>query len=85
MSPLRAGVGLLATRLGVPVVPVRIDGLFERKVEDSKWARPGEIKVTIGAPVKFSDATPAEEIARDLQQRVAMLEEKAPRLNDEVE
>jgi len=76
MSPFRAGVGLLATRLGVPVVPVRIAGLFERKVEDSKWARPGEIKVTIGAPVKFSDATPAEEIARDLQQRVAMLEQE---------
>jgi 1-acyl-sn-glycerol-3-phosphate acyltransferase len=74
MSPFRAGIGLLATRLGVPVVPVRIDGLFERKVEDSKWARPGEIKVAIGAPVNFSEATPAEEIARDLQNRVTALE-----------
>ena len=74
MSPFRAGIGLLATRLGVPVVPVRIDGLFERKVEDSKWARPGEIKVAIGAPVNFSEATPAEEIARDLQKRVTALE-----------
>jgi len=78
MSPFRAGIGLLATRLGVPVVPVRIDGLFERKVEDSKWARPGEIKVGIGAPVKFSEATPAEEIARDLQQRVEVLKKEAP-------
>lgn len=76
MSPFRAGIGLLATRLGVPVVPMRIDGLFERKVEDSKWARPGEIKVAIGAPVNFSEATPAEEIAQDLQKRVAGLEEK---------
>jgi long-chain acyl-CoA synthetase len=75
MSPFRAGIGLLATRLGVPVVPVRIDGLFERKVEDSKWARPGEIKVGIGALAKFSDETPAEEIAQDLQKRVAALEE----------
>jgi long-chain acyl-CoA synthetase len=74
MSPFRAGIGLLATRLGVPVVPMRIDGLFERKVEDSKWARPGEIKVAIGVPVNFSDATPAEEIAQELQKRVAALE-----------
>jgi long-chain acyl-CoA synthetase len=74
MSPFRAGIGLLATRLGVPVVPVRIDGLFERKVEDSKWARPGEIKVAIGAPVNFSETTPAEEIAQDLERRVAALE-----------
>ena len=79
MSPFRAGIGLLATRLGVSVVPVRLDGLFERKVEDSKWARPGEIKVTIGVPVNFSDTTPAEEIARDLQQRVAALETGASR------
>jgi long-chain acyl-CoA synthetase len=76
MSPFRAGIGLLATRLGVPVVPMRIDGLFERKVEDSKWARPGEIKVAIGAPMNFSEATPAEEIAQDLQKRVAALEER---------
>jgi long-chain acyl-CoA synthetase len=79
MSPFRAGIGLLATRLGVPVVPVRLDGLFERKVEDSKWARPGEIKVTIGTPVSFSETTPAEEIARDLQQRVAALAAEAKR------
>jgi long-chain acyl-CoA synthetase len=76
MAPFRAGIGLLATRLGVPVVPVRLDGLFERKVEDSKWARPGEIKVAIGAPVNFSDTTPAEEIARNLQQRIAALKEE---------
>jgi long-chain acyl-CoA synthetase len=73
MNPFRAGIGLLATRLRVPVVPVRIDGLFERKVEDSKWARPGQIQVAIGAPVEFSETTPAEEIARELERRVAEL------------
>jgi long-chain acyl-CoA synthetase len=73
MSPFRAGIGLLATRLRVPVVPVRIDGLFERKVEESKWARPGEIKVTIGTPLEFNETTPAEEIAQDLERRVADL------------
>ena len=78
MNPFRAGIGLLATRLRVPVVPVRLDGLFERKVEDSKWARPGEIKVTIGQPVNFSETTPAEEIARELQRRVAELAPKSP-------
>jgi long-chain acyl-CoA synthetase len=73
MKAFRAGIGLLATRLRVPVVPVRIDGLFERKVEESKWARPGQIKVTIGAPVTFGETTPAEEIARELERRVAEL------------
>ena len=76
MSPFRAGIGLLATRLRVPVVPVRLDGLFERKVEESKWARPGQIKVTIGVPVSFAETQPAEEITRDLESRVAALEVK---------
>ena len=76
MSPFRAGIGLLATRLRVPVLPVRLDGLFERKVEESKWARPGQIKVTIGTPVSFAETQPAEEITRDLESRVAALEVK---------
>lgn len=73
MNPFRAGVGLLAARLRVPVVPVRIDGLFERKVEESKWARPGQIKVTVGAPLRFGETMPAEEIARELERSVAAL------------
>lgn len=76
MGPFRTGIGLLATRLRVPVVPLRIDGLFERKVEETKWAWPGQIKVTVGAPVSFSETTPPEEIARELERRVAEL---APR------
>ena len=29
MNPFRAGIGLLAVNLGIPVLPMRIDGLFE--------------------------------------------------------
>ena len=31
IAPFRAGIGLLATQLRLPVVPVRLDGLFELK------------------------------------------------------
>ena len=44
LRPFRAGVGLLATRLGVPVVPMRIDGLFEVKQAGRKFAPPGKIQ-----------------------------------------
>ena len=54
MAPFRAGIGLLATRLRLPVVPVRFDGLFERKQAGGKWAPPGFVRVAIGAPVRFS-------------------------------
>jgi long-chain acyl-CoA synthetase len=73
MAPFRAGIGLLATRLRLPVVPLRLDGLFERKQTGKRWARPGEIKVTVGAPVSFRETEGAEEIARELERRVAAL------------
>jgi len=61
-SPFRAGVGMLAARLHVPVVPMRIDGLYEMAAENRKIARRGELKVVIGQPMCFPPETPAEEI-----------------------
>ena len=70
MNPFRAGIGLLATRLGVPVVPMRFDGVAEAREAGKHIVRPGAIKVWIGAPVRFNEGQPAEEIARDLERRV---------------
>jgi long-chain acyl-CoA synthetase len=75
IAPFRAGIGLLATRLGVPVVPTHLDGLFDRKQAGKSWAPPGHVKVSIGEPVRFGEAAAAEEIARDLECRVATLPE----------
>jgi len=70
MNPFRAGIGLLATRLGVPVVPMRFDGVAEAREAGKHIVAPGTIKVWIGAPVRYTEAQPAEEIARDLERRV---------------
>ncbi len=73
MAAFRAGIGLLATNLKIPIVPMRIDGLFELKRARKRMARPGQIRITIGAPVEFpADADP-QEIARELESRVACL------------
>jgi long-chain acyl-CoA synthetase len=73
MSPFRSGIGMLAQRLNIPVVPMRIDGLFALKQSQRILARPGAVQVTIGAPVSFSaDLEPAE-ITRELERRVAAL------------
>jgi long-chain acyl-CoA synthetase len=78
MNPFRTGIGLLATRLHVPVVPVRLDGLFERKVQRKHWAPPGWVRVTVGAPVRFGETGRPEEITRELERRVAELATVAP-------
>ncbi len=62
INPFRTGVGLLAKNLDIPVVPMRIDGLFEIKESGKKFARPGQIQVRIGLPVRY---TPRRKAGRD--------------------
>src|SRR5208337_433319 len=66
-SPFRSGVGMLAQRLDIPVVPLRIDGLFDMKLSGRKIAHRGELKVLIGKPLRFSPETSAEEITNQLE------------------
>jgi long-chain acyl-CoA synthetase len=73
MNPFRAGIGLLAQNLGIPVLPMKIAGLFEVKHAGRKVARPGEIQVRIGRPVKFPPEADAQRIARELQDAVEAL------------
>ena len=73
LCPFRAGVGLLAENLGIPVLPMRIDGLFEYKKAGKKFAPPWKIAVRIGSPVKFPAGTNAAAIAAELQERVRNL------------
>ncbi len=74
LQEFRSGAGLLAANLGIPILPVRIDGLFEPREQHKIWVAPGRIRVSIGEPIKFSPATPPDEIARQLHDQVAALE-----------
>jgi long-chain acyl-CoA synthetase len=73
LLPFRAGIGLLANNLQIPIVPMRIDGLFALKQAGKKFARPGQVKVKIGAPVQFEPGSNPEWIARELQKMVEQL------------
>jgi long-chain acyl-CoA synthetase len=73
MRPFRSGIGLLAQNLGVPVLPMRIDGLFELKQAGSKFALPWKIRVKIGKPVKFEPGSDPGKIAAVLAEAVKRL------------
>jgi long-chain acyl-CoA synthetase len=73
LGEFRSGIGLLAQRLNLPVLPMRIDGLYELKQANRKWAPPGAVRVRIGEPIRFDPATSAETITRELQNAVAAL------------
>jgi long-chain acyl-CoA synthetase len=70
LRPFRTGVGLLANNLRIPILPMRIDGLFEIKNAGKKFAAPGKIQVRIGKPMQFAPESDPEEIARALQKAV---------------
>jgi len=73
LRPFRTGVGLLANNLRVPILPMRIDGLFEVKKAGRKFAPPGRIVVRIGKPLRFEPGTDPAAIAGDLQRAVENL------------
>jgi long-chain acyl-CoA synthetase len=73
IHPFRAGVGLLANNLAIPVVPMQISGLFELKEAGKKFARPWQIQVKIGLPVQFPRDSDPEWIAGELQKKVEQL------------
>jgi long-chain acyl-CoA synthetase len=73
LTPFRSGVGMLAQRLGLPVVPMRIHGLWELKAANKHLARPGAITVSVGELIRYDATMPPEEIAADLERRVREL------------
>lgn len=73
MNPFRSGVSLLAQNLAIPVLPMRIDGLFEIKQAGKRFAPPYKIRVRIGAPMTFKPGISAEKVAADLKRAVQEL------------
>ena len=51
IKPFRGGVGMIASRLNVPVVPVRLDGVDRLLQPTQMMVRPGRVRVAFGAPL----------------------------------
>ena len=73
MAPFQSGIGLLAENLGIPIIPIRLDGVCQMKREHRRLARFGELTVRIGAPLSFPPGTSAEAVARKLENVVRTL------------
>ncbi len=70
LNPFMPGTGLLIRKLHAPVVPMRIDGLWELKKAGRHFAWPGEVSVIIGKPVTYSPQQDPQTIAADLAEHV---------------
>ncbi len=51
LKPFRSGIGILACELGVPVIPIWIEGTFQAWPVGAWWPRPNPVSLTVGRPV----------------------------------
>jgi len=65
----RPGIGMIASRLAVPVVPVRIDGLQNVLPPGWRMARPGRVRVVFGKPLTLT-GDDYEALARQVEDAV---------------
>jgi long-chain acyl-CoA synthetase len=71
----RPGIGMIGSRLGVPVVPVRIEGLDKVLHQSWRMARPGRIRIAFGAPLKLA-GDDYEALARQVEDAVRQLAQR---------
>jgi long-chain acyl-CoA synthetase len=66
------GIGMMGARLGVPVVPVRLEGLEKILHPKMRWPRRGPARVSFGAPMHLTgDDYPA--LANQVKEAVERL------------
>jgi long-chain acyl-CoA synthetase len=51
--PFRGGIGMIGSRLDLPIVPIRIEGVNRVLPVQGTFARPGPVRVAFGAPIRL--------------------------------
>ena len=64
VGQFKVGIGVLAQELKVPVVPVKLVGLYELKQRGRRFAPPGIVRVIFDKPMTFGSDMQATEIAQ---------------------
>ena len=69
-SPFQPGIGVMAIAMRVPVVPVRLDGVYEVLPTGETWPRNGAVQVRFGAPMRFTQERDPAAIAAAVERAV---------------
>ena len=82
INAFRPGIGMIGARLGLPVVPVRLEGLDRVLHHKARMATPGSARVSFGAPLSLH-GDDYEALAREVEDAVGRLG-RLDRLNGNV-
>ena len=74
LLPFQSGIGYMARRLQVAVVPVHLDGLFDIYSVHHQWPQRGEVRVRIGPQVDFQPEQGYQETTQEVEAAVKALE-----------
>jgi long-chain acyl-CoA synthetase len=74
----KAGIGVLATRLHVPVIPVHISGLFEVLSKHDSWPESGRSALRIGPALRFSRKVDSRVAAKEVEKAIRSLGNPLP-------
>jgi long-chain acyl-CoA synthetase len=72
VKPFQPGIGLIAGRLRVPVVPVRLRGVDKILHRHARWPKPGRVEITFGSPLHLTGQDYAA-LAKQVEEAVLAL------------
>jgi long-chain acyl-CoA synthetase len=75
MHAFRPGIGLMAVRLQVPVIPAGITGLYEVYSVHDSWPKTGRVRIRFGSALRFGVNMALEEATAMIQHSVQTLVE----------
>lgn len=73
MSSFKPGIGLIATEMLVPIVPVKLEGLYEILPKGRIIPRKGKAKVTFGKPIFFNGEHDYSLVAKRIENTLRIL------------
>ena len=76
LGPFKPGIGLLAVRLGLPVVPVHLKGTDSVLAKGGGHPRRGSIEVRFGEPVHISPGATFAEATEEIRGAISKLSER---------
>ena len=73
IAPFQPGVGMIASKFGIPVVPVRIAGMDRVLHQTWRMARPGRVDITFGTALSLTGSDDYLALARQVEDAVRKL------------
>lgn len=90
LQPLKLGIGILAIKLNVPIVPTYIQGTFQALPKGKRFPKKCSLEVTFGSPLESdrylsldnscSDRYIYQSIARDVYVAIGQLQSKKTKI-----